>query len=36
MSVLFFDSHVEYWTHTRVDLEHGVGMRDTELSRLMN
>ncbi|MBM4033932.1 MAG: type II secretion system protein [Planctomycetes bacterium] len=25
MSVLFFDSHVEYWTHTRVDLETGVG-----------
>ncbi|MBM4036622.1 MAG: hypothetical protein FJ291_33215 [Planctomycetes bacterium] len=28
MSVLFFDSHVEYWTHTRVDLETGVGQGD--------
>jgi len=28
MSVLFFDSHVEYWTHTRVDLETGVGAGD--------
>ncbi len=25
MSVLFFDSHVEFWTHTKVDLERGVG-----------
>ncbi|HUT36507.1 MAG TPA: hypothetical protein VNE39_23670 [Planctomycetota bacterium] len=28
MAVLFFDSHVEYWTHTRVDLETGVGQGD--------
>jgi len=28
MAVLFFDSHVEYWTHTRVDLERGVGQGD--------
>jgi hypothetical protein len=25
MIVLFFDSHKEYWTHERVDLERGVG-----------
>ena len=25
MAVLFFDSHVEFWTHTKVDLEQGVG-----------
>ncbi|MBM4037465.1 MAG: DUF1559 domain-containing protein [Planctomycetes bacterium] len=25
MNVLFFDSHVEWWTHERVDLERGVG-----------
>ncbi|HUT34018.1 MAG TPA: type II secretion system protein [Planctomycetota bacterium] len=34
MAVLFFDSHVEYWTHTRVDLETGVGAGD--LCALMN
>ena len=28
MSVLFFDSHVEFWTHTKVDLEEGVGQGD--------
>jgi prepilin-type processing-associated H-X9-DG protein len=28
MNVLFFDSHVECWTHTRVDLEAGVGQGD--------
>jgi len=28
MAVLFFDSHVEYWTHDKVDLEHGVGQGD--------
>jgi len=25
MGVLFFDSHVEFWRDTKVDLEHGVG-----------
>ena len=25
MNVLLFDNHVEYWPHTKVDLEHGVG-----------
>ena len=25
MGILFLDSHVEFWTHTKVDLEHGVG-----------
>lgn len=34
MSVLFFDSHVEYWTNTKVDLERGVGRGD--LCALMN
>lgn len=28
MNILFFDSHVEYWTHTGVDLEAGVGAGD--------
>ncbi len=28
MNVLFFDSHAEYWNHTRVDLERGVGQGD--------
>jgi prepilin-type N-terminal cleavage/methylation domain-containing protein len=28
MAVLFFDSHVEYWTHTKVNLETGVGTGD--------
>jgi type II secretory pathway pseudopilin PulG len=28
MSVLFWDSHVEFWTHARVDLETGVGSGD--------
>ncbi|MBM4042576.1 MAG: DUF4339 domain-containing protein [Planctomycetes bacterium] len=28
MAVLFFDSHIEYWTYTRVDLETGVGAGD--------
>ncbi|HUT36505.1 MAG TPA: type II secretion system protein [Planctomycetota bacterium] len=28
MNVLFFDSHVEYWTHEKVDLETGVGRGD--------
>ena len=28
MAVLFFDSHVEFWTHTKVNLERGVGDRD--------
>ncbi len=34
MSVVFFDSHVEFWSHTRVDLETGVGRG--ELCALMN
>ncbi len=34
MNVLFFDSHVEWWTHERVDLERGVGMG--ELVHLRN
>ncbi len=34
MSVLFFDSHVEFWSHTKVDLETGVGRG--ELCALMN
>jgi hypothetical protein len=25
MCILFFDSHVEYWTHEKIDLERGVG-----------
>jgi hypothetical protein len=25
MSVLFFDTHADFWTHTKVDLERGVG-----------
>jgi len=28
MAVLFFDSHVEFWTHTKIDLEEGVGQGD--------
>ncbi|MBM4039408.1 MAG: prepilin-type N-terminal cleavage/methylation domain-containing protein [Planctomycetes bacterium] len=28
MNVLFFDSHVEYWTHDKVDAETGVGRGD--------
>ena len=28
MNVLFFDNHVEYWTHEKVDLETGVGRGD--------
>lgn len=28
MAVLFFDSHVDFWTHTKVDLEQGVGRGD--------
>jgi len=28
MNVLFFDSHVEYWTSDRVDAERGVGRGD--------
>jgi len=30
MDVLFFDGHVEYWTHERVDLERGVGTGELE------
>jgi hypothetical protein len=36
MLVLFFDSHVEFWTHTEIDLEHGVGMKGGPLWRLRN
>ena len=28
MAVLFFDSHVEFWTHTKVSLLYGVGQGD--------
>ena len=34
MAVLFFDSHVEFWTHTKVNLETGVG--EGELVALRN
>jgi len=34
MAVLFFDSHVDFWTNTRVDLLRGVGVR--ELINLAN
>ena len=34
MAVLFFDSHVEFWTHTKVNLEQGVG--EGELVALRN
>jgi len=36
MVVLFFDSHVEYWTRTKIDPERAVGMKGTELWRLRN
>jgi len=36
MSVLFFDSHVEFWTNTKIDLEDGVGMKSGPLWRLRN
>jgi len=36
MSVLFFDSHVEFWFNTRIDLERGVGMKGGPLWRLRN
>ena len=28
MFVLFFDSHVDFWTHTKVDLNNGVGQNE--------
>jgi hypothetical protein len=28
MSILFFDTHADFWTHTRVDLNNGVGNGD--------
>jgi len=28
MSVLFFDTHADFWTHTKVDLNNGVGQYD--------
>jgi len=36
MHVLFFDSHVEFWTNTKIDLERGVGMKGGPLWRLRN
>ena len=33
MAVLFFDSHVEFWTHTKVNLETGVGTGDLNILR---
>jgi len=36
MSVLFFDSHIEFWTHKKIDLERGVGMKGGPLWRLRN
>jgi hypothetical protein len=36
MGVLFFDSHVEFWTHEKIDLERGVGMQGGELVILRN
>lgn len=36
MSVVFFDSHVEGWSHTDVDLVGGVGQRPGRLSHLRN
>ena len=36
MLVLFFDSHVEFWTNTKIDLERGVGMKGGDLWRLRN
>jgi len=36
MSVVFFDSHVEFWTHEKIDLERGGGMRGEPLWRLRN
>jgi hypothetical protein len=28
MSVLFFDTHADFWTHTKVDLNNGVGQNE--------
>ncbi len=36
MSVLFFDSHVEYWTSDRIDPYRGVGLAGTALVHLRN
>ncbi|HUT36506.1 MAG TPA: prepilin-type N-terminal cleavage/methylation domain-containing protein [Planctomycetota bacterium] len=36
MNVLFFDSHVEYWSEDRIDPERGVGMKGTRLVHLRN
>ena len=33
MNVLFLDNHVEYWPHTKVDVEHGVGTGELVLLR---
>jgi len=38
MAILFFDSHVEFWTRDRIDIEHAVGDRspDALLDELAN
>lgn len=36
MAVLFFDSHVEYWTRDRIDPELSVGVSGTEMVHLRN
>jgi len=36
MNILFFDGRVEVWPHTKIDLEHGVGMKGGPLWRLRN
>ena len=34
--VLFFDGHKEFWTHEKIDLERGVGLKGGPLWRLRN
>jgi type II secretory pathway pseudopilin PulG len=36
MNVLFSDSHMEFWTTEKIDIERGVGMRGTPLAWLRN